>query len=109
MGASAKLASALRGCQRLRFEVTEDASAIEQGQRYAFTPELGIFHAVTGPQGDIQVSEQRLRTAMVTATTVGVSLSDVLAELLGEPWDDELEVFRHAGEDTPVRWLHRVG
>ena len=31
-----------------------------------------------------------------------------LDELLGRPWDDELEVFRHAGEDTRVRWLHQV-
>ncbi|HSO70805.1 MAG TPA: DUF3145 family protein, partial [Arachnia sp.] len=24
------------------------------------------------------------------------------------PWDEELDVFRHAGEDAPVRWLHQV-
>ena len=28
-------------------------------------------------------------------------------KLLGKPWDDELETFRHAGEGAPVRWLHR--
>ena len=28
--------------------------------------------------------------------------------LLGKPWDDELETFRHAGEGAPVRWLHQV-
>jgi len=108
-GTSAPLASALRSCQRVRFEVTEDASAADQGQRYAFTPELGIFHATTGPHGDIQVSEHRLRTAMNTAQASGITLPEALAELLGEPWDAELEVFRFAGEDTPVRWLHRVG
>lgn len=108
-GSSAALSSALRACQRVRFEVTEDASAAEQGQRYAFTPELGIFHAITGPHGDIQLTEQRLRAAMLTARAGGPALSDALAELLGEPWDAELEVFRHASEDAPVRWLHRVG
>ncbi|NLA28554.1 MAG: DUF3145 domain-containing protein [Propionibacterium sp.] len=108
-GSSAGLASALRSCQRVRFEVTEDASASDEGQRYAFTPELGIFHAVTGPHGDIQISEHRLRTAMTTAAQGGISLNDALSELLGEPWDAELEVFRYAGEDAPVRWLHRVG
>ncbi|HMS37827.1 MAG TPA: DUF3145 family protein, partial [Arachnia sp.] len=25
------------------------------------------------------------------------------------PWDEELDVFRYASEDAPVRWLHRVG
>ncbi len=37
--------------------------------------------------------------------------SDLEAEissLLGKPWDDELETFRHAGEGAPVRWLHQV-
>lgn len=108
-GTSAGLSSALRACQRVRFEVTEDASAAEQGQRYAFTPELGVFHAITGPHGDIQITEQRLRTAMLAAETGGMDLPEALAELLGEPWDAELEVFRHASEDAPVRWLHRVG
>lgn len=108
-GTSAGLASALRSCRRVRFEVTEDPSGRDQGQRYAFTPELGVFHAITGPHGDIQVTEQRLRAAMDAAGAGTISLADSLAELLGEPWDAELEVFRHAGEDTPVRWLHRVG
>ena len=31
-----------------------------------------------------------------------------LDELLGRPWDDELEIFRHAAEGAPVRWLHQV-
>lgn len=99
----------LRACQRVRFEVTEDAAPADQGQRYAFTPDLGIFHATTGPHGDIQVSEHRLRTAMTAASAGGISLTEALAELLGEPWDAELEVFRYAGEDALVRWLHRVG
>ncbi|MGI5952620.1 MAG: DUF3145 domain-containing protein [Brooklawnia sp.] len=112
VGTSAALTSALRSCQRARFEVTEDASLTQQGQRYAFTPDLGIFHANTGPHGDIQVSEQRLRTVLATASNDPDgqgSLADELNRLLGEPWDAELEVFRYAGEDTPVRWLHRVG
>ncbi|WP_341730143.1 DUF3145 domain-containing protein [Brooklawnia sp.] len=108
-GSSAALASALRSCQRIRFEVTEDASVADEGQRYAFTPELGVFHATTGPHGDIQISEHLLRTAMATASQGGIGLEDALSELLGEPWDAELEVFRYAGEDAPVRWLHRVG
>lgn len=108
-GTSAALASALRGCRKIRFEVTEDASTADHGHRYAFTPDLGVFHATTGPHGDIQISEQRLRAAMLTATAPGFDLVQALTELLGEPWDEELEVFRYAGEDAPVRWLHRVG
>ncbi|HZV27785.1 MAG TPA: DUF3145 family protein, partial [Acidothermaceae bacterium] len=33
---------------------------------------------------------------------------DSLRRLLGEPWDDELEPFRYAGDGAPVRWLHQV-
>ena len=32
-----------------------------------------------------------------------------VANLLGSPWDDELESFRHAGDGATVRWLHQVG
>ena len=28
---------------------------------------------------------------------------------LGQAWDDELEPFRHAHDDTSVIWLHNVG
>jgi hypothetical protein len=28
---------------------------------------------------------------------------------LGQAWDDELESFRHAGQDSAVVWLHKVG
>lgn len=108
-GSSAALASALRNCQRARFEVTEDARGGELGQRYAFTPALGLFHATTDLHGEIQIGEQRLRSAMLSADVQGLTLPDVLGELLGEPWDAELEVFRYAGHENPVRWLHRVG
>jgi hypothetical protein len=40
---------------------------------------------------------------------LGGSLEDELALLLGQPWDDELEPFRHAAEGAPVRWLHATG
>ena len=46
--ASALLASALRGWEQLRFEVTEEPTASSEGARYSYTPSLGIFHALTG-------------------------------------------------------------
>ncbi|MGH3658710.1 MAG: DUF3145 family protein, partial [Micromonosporaceae bacterium] len=59
-GTSATLASALRGWQQLRYEVTEEPSAGVEGARYSYTPSLGIFHAVTGPHGDVLIPEDRL-------------------------------------------------
>lgn len=40
---------------------------------------------------------------------LGGSLEAELSLLLGEPWDAELEPFRHASAGAPVRWLHATG
>lgn len=103
-GSGAAIASSLRGFPHLRFEVTEDAPD-GTGERFCGTPALGIFRAATGPNGDLMVSEQRLRAVLADGET-GVEAG--VRRLLGEPWDDELEPFRIAG-DTGVRWLNRVG
>jgi len=108
VGTAARLASALRGWQRLRFEVTEEARSGSEAERYSYTPSLGVFHAITGLHGDLMIPEDRIRAAMLTASTGGRNLADSLDELLGRAWDAELEPFRHAGEGAPVRWLHEV-
>ena len=51
-GTAARLASALKGWQRLRFEVTEDATLSTDAHRYAYTPSLGVFHALTSRNGE---------------------------------------------------------
>lgn len=107
-GSAAALVSALRGWNHLRFEVTEDATASTEGTRYAVTPDLGVFHAVTGVHGDIMIPEDRLKAALVKAALGETTLELEVGRLLGKPWDDELETFRHAGEGVSVRWLHQV-
>ncbi|MCM3301515.1 DUF3145 domain-containing protein [Streptomyces albogriseolus] len=107
-GTASKLASALRGWQMLRFEVTSEPCPTAEGERYSCTPDLGIFHAVTGIHGDILIPEDRLRAALVRSRTEDTDLESEIARLLGKPWDDELEPFRYAGEGAPVRWLHQV-
>jgi hypothetical protein len=138
-GTSATITSALAAWHRLRFEVTEEASAGCDAVRYSYTPSLGTFSAVTSASGDILVPEGRLRAAMMLAAAstpgrsqggapeasddldslrdlhgprhpaLGGSLEAELALLLGQPWDDELEPFRHAADGAPVRWLHATG
>ncbi|GLF93856.1 DUF3145 domain-containing protein [Streptomyces yaizuensis] len=107
-GTAARLASALRGWHLLRFEVTAEPCAQAEGERYSATPELGIFHAVTGMHGDILIPEDRLRAALERSARDGTGLAAEIEKLLGKPWDDELEPFRYAGEGAPVRWLHQV-
>ncbi len=107
-GTAARLVSALRGWNKLRFEATEEPTPGTEGERYSFTPELGVFRATTGPHGDILVSEDRLKAAINRAIADGADLTDEVEKLLGKPWDDELEPFRYAGDGAPVRWLHQV-
>jgi hypothetical protein len=117
-GTSAEIASALAGWNRLRFEITEDSSPGCDGVRYCYTPDLGIFTAVTGANGDIMVPEDRLRAVMALASAgsggsqgsrLSASVEDALGRLLGTAWDNELEPFRRAADGAPVRWLNATG
>jgi len=107
-GCAAKLTSALKRWPKIRFEVTEEATSSTEAERYSYTPQLGLFHAITGIHGDIMVPEDRIKQAVVTATRGGRDLVSTLDDLLGRPWDNELEPFRYAGDGAPVRWLHEV-
>jgi hypothetical protein len=128
-GMSGEIASALASWQLLRFEVTEEASPGCDAVRYSCTPALGIFTATVSANGDIMISENRLRAVMTLAAgadateqlgglrelhgprhpALGGSLEAELRLLLGEAWDAELEPFRHASAGAPVRWLHATG
>lgn len=107
-GTATRIASELRRWQRLRFEITEEPSPGVDGQRYSFTPELGLFSAMTSVHGDILIPEERLKRAVVDEALGLCPLLEGVDRLLGRPWDDELEVFRYAGDGAPVRWLHQV-
>jgi hypothetical protein len=50
-----------------------------------------------------------VRYAMEVAGANAIELHRELRLALGQAWDDELEVFRHAGQDSAVVWLHKVG
>lgn len=108
-GSGAKLASALRGWDHVRYEVTEEPSAGSDGSRWAHTPSLGIHHTWTSASGDAVVNEDRLRSALMASHGDPDEFRAEMAELLGTAWDQELEPFRYAGDGAPVRWLHRVG
>jgi hypothetical protein len=116
-GTAGSITSALSGWNRLRFEVTEEASAGCDPVRYSYTPALGTFSAVTGANGDIMIPENRLLAAMTVAAAAqsglqvaaATTLEEELGRLLGRPWDAELEPFRCAAEGAPVRWLHATG
>lgn len=112
IGTAARIASALVAFSTVRFEVTEDAAEGREGERYAVTPNLGLFRGTIGVHGDVLVHEDRLRNLIVGARAGGSDqLAEVMEEvdrLIGTPWDDELEPFRMAHEGSTVRVLHEV-
>ena len=108
-GTGAALASALRGWEHLRFEVTEDAGPGTDGGRWLHTPDLGIFYAQTDAVGNVVIPEDRVRYAMEIAGANAVELHRGLRLALGQSWDDELEPFRHASDFNSVVWMHNVG
>jgi hypothetical protein len=105
---STQIASTLRAYPNLRFEVTEEPSAGQDGQRFVSTPSLGLWRSPMGAMGQTYISEEKLRSAVASALTSGTSILEVIDQVLGSPWDLELEPFRYAGEGVPVRWLHQV-
>ncbi|MCX6395681.1 MAG: DUF3145 domain-containing protein [Propionibacteriales bacterium] len=107
-GTAAAIASALRGWNQLRFEITEEPTSSTEGARFSYTPELGVFHGVTGMHGDLMIPEDRLKAAVVKTALGETTLELEIDKLLGKPWDDQLETFRYAGDGVPVRWLHQV-
>lgn len=108
-GTGAALATAIRGWEHLRFEVSEDPTPRSDGGRWLHTPGLGIHYAQTDSAGNIVIGEDRIRYAIDVAAGDAGDLQRELAVALGSAWDDELEVFRHAGDQSSVVWLHKVG
>lgn len=108
-GTGAALASAMHGWEHLRFEVTEDPTPRSDGGRWLHTPDLGIHYAQTDTAGNVVIGEDRVRYAMEIAAGDVRELQRELGIALGQAWDDELEIFRHASDQAPVVWLHKVG
>ncbi|WP_058234096.1 DUF3145 domain-containing protein [Devriesea agamarum] len=105
----AALASALRGWDDLRFEVTQEPSMHADGARWCHTPDLGIFYAAMDRAGNTVLTEDQVRSCIEHSKRDPLSLTERLNLALGAPWDEELEVYRHAGDGVRMRWLHRVG
>lgn len=106
-GTGSQIASAMRGWENLRYEVTEDASPGVDGSRWSHTPSLGIHHTWVSANGDAVVNEDRVKAALRSADLTSIRME--VDRMLGSAWDAELDPFRHAGEGAPTRWLYRVG
>lgn len=107
-GAAGRLASRLRGIGPLTFEVVEGPATGVDAERYAYSPELGLFRSSLAASGDLVVGEAQLR-ALLDETGTRAQLASGLRELLGSDWDDALEPLRVGGDGAPVTWLRQTG
>jgi hypothetical protein len=111
-GVGGWLASRLRGLGPVRFEILEDASDGADAERHSYTPDLGLFRAALSANGDVVVTEGRLRALLDHSHVTGAgaaTLAPGLERLLGTAWDEELEPLRRGGDGAPVSWLRRTG
>lgn len=108
VGTGAVIASALRGWDEVRYEVTEEPTVGSEGCRWQHTPTLGIHYAPMSTTGDAMIAEDRIKAALEQSVGDAASLVRRLEDLLGTAWDAELDTFRYAGDGALVRWLHRA-
>jgi hypothetical protein len=109
VGTGAALATALRGWEHLRFEVTEHPSIGVDAGRWMHTPDLGIFYTPMDAAGNTVISEDRVMYALELGAGDPAEITRELRLALGRAWDEELEPFRQASERSSVVWFHRVG
>ena len=111
VGTGALLASALQRLRSVHFEVFEQARPGSDAGRWAHTPDLGIFYAMTDAAGNTVITEDRVRCAYENAQGDPQALLRQFSTALGEAWDAQLEPLRYCQQDYPqsARRLHRVG
>ncbi|MDQ1733710.1 MAG: hypothetical protein QOK10_3869 [Pseudonocardiales bacterium] len=107
IGMAARMAASLRAWPMLRFEITEDGTSSTDGERLAYVPGRGFHRSAVSANGDIVVSEERLRGLLARARSTE-EYAHGLHELLGSSWDAELEAYREAGDNSPVTLFHKV-
>ncbi|HEX7353366.1 MAG TPA: DUF3145 family protein [Mycobacteriales bacterium] len=114
-GLAGRIAGRLRALGPVHFEVLEDASAppaVADAERYSYTPDLGLFRTGLAANGDVVVTEGRLRELLAAShrrADGAATLAHGLERLLGTAWDEELEPLRRGGDGAPVCWLRRTG
>jgi hypothetical protein len=107
VGTAARLAASVRAWPMLVFEVTEEPTTTTDGERLAYVPGRGFHRSMVSANGDVVVSEERLRGLVERSRTIA-DFEHGIADMLGAPWDEELEPYRLGGDGAPVTLLHQV-
>src|SRR5690606_37123033 len=113
VGTAGRIAQTLRNWPVLLFVVPVDPNDRVRGERYSFSPALGLWRGAVSANGDVMVGENRLRALLETARGAGKNsgfdLAGEIDRAMGTPWDEDLEAFRGGDEGigADVMWLRR--
>ncbi|MEO0024613.1 MAG: hypothetical protein RL196_1054 [Actinomycetota bacterium] len=94
---TAQLATRLAAFQTIWFEVALTFSSKGLGQRYCYTPTLGMFHSQLDEAGNQLFNENQIRIALQSATKSGLQAQ--MTKMLGAQWDAQLDQLRKFGID----------
>ncbi len=108
LGTAARLASALIQIPNLRFEISEHCAQAQSNERFAFTPNLGIFRATMDQYGNSLFTENQLREVLNSNSSNPIKLPQEMARLLGTDWDTELDKYRIDVADENPDWIRVV-
>jgi hypothetical protein len=101
LDSTALLASRLAAFQTIWFEVALTFSSKGLGQRYCYTPTLGMFHSQLDEAGNQVFNENQIRLALQSPTKS--EMHSHLTKMLGTQWDAQLDQLRQAEVDGIAR------
>jgi len=85
------IASNLSRIEGVSFDISAPATATELGERFAFTPNLGLFHGQLDHAGSHVYSEHRLMNILDRFREIGTSGCYIeMMDLLSTSWDKQL-------------------
>lgn len=108
-GLCARIVSNLSRWGKLRLEAIQEPCNNMPGERFAVTPELGIFRAEMNSTCETILTESKIKAGIERSKQEKESVESELFFMLGKPWDDDLEPFRRSFNGTSVRWISKTG
>ena len=90
-----QIATALKGWQYLRFEITQINKNTNDAVLYRATPDLGLHQATLSALGDVVLNANQVNTILKNSITHDRLINN-LENALGNLWEAELEPYRIA-------------
>jgi hypothetical protein len=109
IGLGSRLVSILSKWPKIRLEVFQDRFNEHPAERYALSPNLGIYRAELNALGETIITENKLKAALERSRIENEPFEVELAFLIGTPWDEDLEPFRRTTEDGKLKWISKTG